>query len=256
MTTRTILLRTQTAAPTRGGPSNDDIESIVALRSGDPKRIATVLLSDNKLSANLVPHVIALLTTDALADDAMRALRDVADRHAGAISDALTDGAQPFKIRRRLARVLGAGRSQRAADGLMIALNDLRFEVRYQSARSLAGLVQHNGSIRIDRVRITEAIRSEVTRGPSAWDGRRLVDPSDADAEGRASLALEHVFTLLSLVVPAASLQVAFRGLCSADPVMRGTALEYLDAVLPHDIRPFLWPFLEAFFAHTRKTPV
>ena len=256
MTTRTILLRTQTAAPTREGPSNDDIESIVALRSGDPKRIATVLLSDNKLSANLVPHVIALLTTDALADDTMRALRDVADRHAGAISDALTDGAQPFKIRRRLARVLGAGRSQRAADGLMIALNDLRFEVRYQSARSLAGLAQHNGSIRIDRVRVTDAIRSEVTRGTSAWDGRRLVDRSDADADGRASLALEHVFTLLSLVVPAASLQVAFRGLCSADPVMRGTALEYLDAVLPPDIRPFLWPFLEAFFAHTRKTPV
>jgi hypothetical protein len=65
--------------------------------------------------------VIALLATDALADDTMRALRDIADRYAGAMSDALTDGSQPLKIRRRLARVLGAGRSQRAADALMAA---------------------------------------------------------------------------------------------------------------------------------------
>jgi hypothetical protein len=257
MTTRTILFRTRTAASLRDGFKADDIESIAALRSGDPTRITVVLSAGEGPSATLVPHVIALLATDALAEDAMRALRTVADRHAGAISDALTDGDQPFRIRRRLARVLGAGRSQRAADGLIIALNDLRFEVRYQAARSLAALAQHsNGSIRIDGVRVTEAIRSEVMRGQSAWENRRLVDQSDAGPDVRASLGLEHVFTLLSLVAPAASLQVAFRGLCSDDPVMRGTALEYLDAVLPPDIREFLWPFLEAFFARARKTPV
>jgi len=250
-TSRTIFVRTQTlAAPT------DNIDAIVALRSGDPKRIAAVLLSDNKLSANLVPHVIALLTTDALADDAMRALREVADRHAGAISDALTDATQPFKIRRRLARILGTGRSQRAADGLMIALNDLRFDVRYLSALALASIAQRNPSIRVDTTRVTAVIRDEVSRGEAAWKGRRVVDRSDTDPNRHASLSLEHVFTLLSLVIPGASLQVAFRGLCSEDPVMRGTALEYLDAVLPHDIREFLWPFLEAFFAQTRKASV
>jgi hypothetical protein len=185
----------------------------------------------------------------------MRALRDVADRYAGAMSDALTDGSQPFKIRRRLARVLGAGRSQRAADALMVALNDLRFEVRYQSARSLAGIAQRNRSIRIDAARVTEVIRNEVSRGDSVWEGRRLADRSDTDSEGRTSLGLEHVFTLLSLVVPAASLQVAFRGLCSEDPTMRGTALEYLDAVLPSDIREFLWPFLDAFVRRGGRQP-
>jgi hypothetical protein len=256
LTTRTIVLRTQKAAPLRDGVRNDDLESIAAVRSGDPERVAVVLDTAKRLSASLIPDVIALLATDALAEDAMRALRKVADRHAGAISDALTDGDQPFKIRRRLARVLGAGRSQRAADGLMIALNDLRFEVRYQSARSLAALAQHrNGSIRIDGGRVTEAIRSEVMRGHSACESRRLIDQSEADAEGRP-LGLEHVFTLLSLVAPAASLQGAFQKLCSEDPFMRGTALEYLDAVLPPDVRPFLWPFLQAFVARTRTTRV
>jgi hypothetical protein len=256
MTTRTILRRTQTAAPLRDGPRKDDLESIAALRSGDAERIAAVLNTEKELSAALVPHVIALLTTDPLPEDAMRALRKVADRHAGAMSDALTDGDQPFKIRRRLARVLGAGRSQRAADALMMALNDLRFEVRYQSARSLAALAQHNGSVRIDAVRVIEAMRGEVMRGQSAWESRRLIDRSDAAPDEGARLGLEHVFTLLSLVAPAASLQGAFRGLCSEDPAMHGTALEYLDAVLPPDVRPFLGPFLQAFVARTRTTRV
>ena len=59
----------------------------------------------------------------------------------------------------------------------------------------------------------------------------------------RSSLA--HVFTLLSLVVPREPLQLAFRGLQTDDEHLRGTALEYLDSVLPGQIRQRLWPFLE-----------
>jgi hypothetical protein len=52
------------------------------------------------------------------------------------------------------------------------------------------------------------------------------------------------VFILLSSVLPAAPLQIAFRGLHTSDPALRGTALEYLEGVLPPDIRERLWPFL------------
>jgi hypothetical protein len=38
---------------------------------------------------------------------------------------------------------------------------------------------------------------------------------------------------------------VAFCALHTTDRALRGTALEYLDAVLPADIREQLWPFLE-----------
>jgi hypothetical protein len=54
------------------------------------------------------------------------------------------------------------------------------------------------------------------------------------------------VFTLLSIVLPTEPLRVAFGALHAGDQRVRGTALEYLDAVLPHDIRERLWPFLEA----------
>ena len=49
----------------------------------------------------------------------------------------------------------------------------------------------------------------------------------------RAGQSLAHVFTLLSLVLPSQPLQIAFRSLHSQNSRLRGTALEYLEGVLP-----------------------
>ncbi len=61
----------------------------------------------------------------------------------------------------------------------------------------------------------------------------------------RAGQSLAHVFTLLSLVLPREPLQIAFRSLYTDDQQLQGTALEYLEGVLPPPIRERLWPFLE-----------
>jgi hypothetical protein len=53
------------------------------------------------------------------------------------------------------------------------------------------------------------------------------------------------VFTLLSLILPAETLRLAFHGLHTQDAHLRGTALEYLESVLPEPVRLKLWPFLE-----------
>ena len=55
----------------------------------------------------------------------------------------------------------------------------------------------------------------------------------DEFVKDRASQSLAHVFTLLSLVLPPEPLQIAFRGLHTDDQNLRGTALEYLEGVLP-----------------------
>jgi hypothetical protein len=62
------------------------------------------------------------------------------------------------------------------------------------------------------------------------------------------------VFTLLSLVLPSDPVQVAFRGLHTDDENLRGTALEYLDGVLPPAIRTRLWPSLEQLQELSRRT--
>jgi hypothetical protein len=67
----------------------------------------------------------------------------------------------------------------------------------------------------------------------------------DDVVRGRTSQGLAHVFTLLSLALPAEPLKVAYGGLYTDDPHLRGTALEYLEGVLPERVRERLWPFLE-----------
>ena len=67
----------------------------------------------------------------------------------------------------------------------------------------------------------------------------------DLFVRDRASQSLSHLFTLLSLVLPREPLQIAFRSLATDDQNLRGTALEYLEGVLPARIRDRIWPFLE-----------
>ena len=62
----------------------------------------------------------------------------------GALTDALLDPNQHFDVRRRLARVFSVCVSQRAAGGLLLALDDARFDVRFQAARSLNAIVEKN----------------------------------------------------------------------------------------------------------------
>ena len=55
---------------------------------------------------------------------------------------------------------------------------------------------------------------------------------------------MEYIFTLLSLRLPRKPLKIAFRGLRSEDRHLKGTALEYLESVLPAEIRKYIWPYL------------
>jgi hypothetical protein len=95
-------------------------------------------------------------------------------------------------------------------------------------------------------------VRREVAVGRPVWESHRLLDRVDEEERSfvdeflkdRASQSLAHAFTLLALVLPTTPLQIAFRGLHTNDQALRGTALEYLEGVLPPDIRDRLWPFL------------
>jgi ATP:ADP antiporter, AAA family len=234
-------------------PVNDpEVREIVALRSRNREAVLQVLRSEEGLQAALIPHVIPLLAWDPVAEDAVRALRKVAEERIGELVDALLDPNQPFASRRRLARVFSVCVSQRAVDGVMLGLEDLRFEVRFQCGRSLAAITEKNPKVRIDKERVFDVVRREVAVGRPVWESHRLLDTIEADSRSfvdeflkdRAGQSLAHVFTLLSLVLPTAPLQIAYRGLHTDDPGLRGTALEYLEGVLPPDIRDRLWPFL------------
>jgi ATP:ADP antiporter, AAA family len=267
ITTRTAVLRTLrtpfTAGLTRDrttettmevqAPVGDpEVMEILSLKSRNRERVLSVLRDEEGLPAPLIPHVIPLLAWDPVAEDAVRALRKVAEERVGELIDALLDPNQPFAVRRRLARVFSVCVSQRAVDGLLLGLEDMRFEVRFQCGRSLASIVEKNPRVRIDKERIFDVVRKEVAVGRPVWQSHRLLDTVDTEQRSfvdeflkdRAGQSLAHVFTLLSLVLPTAPLQIAYRGLHTDDPKLRGTALEYLEGVLPQDLSQRLWPFL------------
>src|SRR5207342_2766195 len=106
-----------------------------------------------------------------------------------------------------------------------------------------------------DRDLIFEVVRKETAVGRPVWESHRLLSMLEDQQEQhvfvdefvkeRANRSLAHVFTLLSLALSPEPLRIAFRGLHTDDPRLRGTALEYLEGVLPPRIREQLWPFLE-----------
>ena len=268
-TTRTTMLRTLTdlrrPSATRSVEAADstlarrasdaEILQIEAIRSRERERVLGVLHGNKDLTATLIPHVIPLLAWDAVANDAVDALKRVAEEHIGALTDALIDPNQDFAVRRRLARAFSVCVSQRAVDGLLLGLDDVRFEVRFHCARSLALVMEKNPRVRIDSERVFEVVLAEVEVGRPVWEGHRLLREIEAQDEKRffadeflkerASRSLAHVFTLLSLVLAFEPLQAAYRMLHTDDDKIRGTALDYLDSVLPKPIREGLWPYLE-----------
>jgi len=273
LTTRGAMMRTLARVPTLGrtiAPPHEEapppapaavsrdlaapgVQQIISVRSRDREQVLDVLRKEYGPERALVPHVIPLLAWDAVAPDAILALRKVAEESVGQLVDAMLDPRQDFAIRRRVARVLSICVSQRAVDGLLLALDD-RFEVRFQAGRSLAAIAERNALVRVDSGRIYQVVLREVSVGRPVWESHRLLDAVEEGDAGffvdrfireRAGQSMAHVFTLLSLVLHREPLQIAFRGLHVEDGLLRGTALEYLESVLPQEVRSRLWPFLE-----------
>jgi hypothetical protein len=75
---------------------------------------------------------------------------------------------------------------------------------------------------------------------PQVWRGYRLLDRPEVDEPTTVSEPaqagsrhLEYIFLLLSTIVAREPLDAAVHGVRSANPGVRGLAIEYLDQVLP-----------------------
>ena len=230
------------------------VQKIVHLRSGKPQQIRAIL-AQAVLEPTLVPHVMPLLAWDEVCREAIVALRQVAPSITGQLVDVLADPQQDFAIRRRIPRILSFSPSQRAVTGLWSGLKDTRFEVRFQSGRALAHILDNNPEIKLEKEKVFSAVLREVAVGRRVWESHRLLDQLEDDEDRsplvddflrkRSSRSLEHVFTILSLALPKEPLKIAFRGLHTENRDLKGTALEYLESILPETIRKSLWPFLE-----------
>ena len=250
------LLRIPTALPPRLAALDPkrpaEVDPIAArladLRSGDVARVRRAL--GEPLGRELVPQAIALLAWRDAADAATAALTAIAPRATDLLVDGLLDPGNPFAVRRRLPGILAAGDPAPAIRGLWRGLGDPRFEVRYRCGAALARLAADPAYGVAAAAEVFAAVEREISIDLRVWQSHRLLDATGDDAlqrvlARRSSTGLEHVFTLLGLVLPAEPLRIALQAIHADDPSLRGTALEYLESVLPGEIRARLWPFLE-----------
>lgn len=226
--------------------------AVAALTSGDEQTIRRCL-AGSFMDLRLAPYLIPLLAHDAFAGDVRMELRWLAPRLIGALADALLDPDLPLAARQRIPSVLEVTHNPRAVEALMSGLEDDEFNVRYSSARALARMHARDAGIVIDAARIVTAVERELGVDERAWTSRALHYEVELHGEAgeladlddpRMNVSMEHVFTLLGLVLDRQALRLALRAVTSHDRTLRGTALEYLENVLPEDVRRGLWPWL------------
>ncbi len=217
------VLRGEDEAPERaeetdaiwGDPA---LDSLLALRSGEPRVVRAVLRAHPEPGPELVAGMLPLLARDELVPEVVRALRRVAPRVTGQLVDALLDPSVDAVVRRRVPRVLKACPTLRAADGLQAALDDPAFEIRAAAAAALATIHERSAVVRTSRDEVLSRVRRELDSGETV------------------ERQIPQIYALLSLVLERGPLQIAWAAMKGEDRNLRGTALEYLANVLPEDV--------------------
>jgi ATP:ADP antiporter, AAA family len=176
---------------------------------------------DPRLAAFVMPH----LASPQLAKPAVMALRDMGQDVVGLLADVMLNDAQPLPVRRRVPHVLRAMRGPRVASALTRALSADALDVRYRAALALLEVTREDRSQLPEAKDVFTLALKEVERGPLS------------------EAASDHVFALLSLCTTRGSLELVRQGLKTDDRKLRGTALEYLESLLPEAVRG---PLVEA----------
>jgi hypothetical protein len=206
-------------------PADPVVAAIAEFRSGDLLRIRTALRNPPQ-DPLIIGALVQLLARNDLVRSASQALAAFGERAAGEMVSALLDPATSDVIRRRLPLALKSCPSPIAFDGLLLALESFGFDVRLRCGRALLALTDEHPELTKPFPRALALVERELGSG------------------GEPQLVREHVFNLLALALDREPVRIAARAFATDDAYVRGTALEYLETVLPAPIFVALRPRL------------
>jgi ATP:ADP antiporter, AAA family len=208
-------------------PSDPVIAAIVELRSGDLLRIRAALGNPPR-DPLIIGALVQLLSRDEVVRMAVSALEKFGARAAGEMVSVLLDPAAPDVIRRRVPLALKSCPSPIARDGLLAGLEAASFEVRLRCGRALLALTDAHPELHQSFPNALTLVERELA------------------GSGEEHVIREHVFNLLALALEREPVQIAARAFTSDDDYVRGTALEYLETVLPPRMFSALRPLVTA----------
>ena len=157
---------------------------------------------------------------------AVSALAGFGARAAGEMVSVLLDPATPDVVRRRLPLALMVCPSPIARDGLLAALDGFDFEIRLRCGRALLSLTDDHPEL------------------STPFPGALALAERELSGSGDKHRVREHVFNLLALALEREAMRIVARAFTTEDVYVRGTALEYLETVLPARMFSALQPLL------------
>jgi hypothetical protein len=208
-------------------PIDPVIAALIEFRSGDLFRIRAALRNPPH-DPIIIGPLVQLLAKDDVVRAVVRSLAAFGARAAGEMVSVLLDPATPDVIRRRLPLALKNCPSPIARDGLLAALEESVFEIRLRSGRALLALTDEHPEL--------------LKPFPAALSLVEREFPGGGDLHA----VREHVFNLLALALEREPVRIAARAFGTEDAYMRGTALEYLETVLPPRVFSGLRPLVAA----------
>lgn len=224
------------------------------LLHGDVEQIRHVMHAVGKLrKRKLAGRVIDRLGDPALSSDAADALTRFGDRIVGTLRDALVDSDTHAEVRREIPVVLQQIGSQASFAVLAESLLDPDVEVRRAIIGSLNKLQELHPTWPIDKRMLETVLGAELighlrsyqvlgTLGSALEDATPVLSPLRTSMEQE----LERVFRLLKLLYPHQDLHSAYVGVQSTNPVVHDNALEFLENILPPQLRGLLVPLLDS----------
>ncbi len=201
----------------------------------------------------LIPPLIERLAEPSLSEAATAALAEFGDRIVGTLRDYLTDEQISTGVRREIPKVLQAIGSASAQAVLTASVLDRDVILRYQIIAALNKLGQQHPERSIDRKLIESVLAAEIMGHYRSYQvlgtlGASLEDDANPIAHGlRESIEkeAERIFRLLKILYPQYDMHSAYVGLQSNDPVMHDNAVEFLDTVLPPEVRLVVIPLFD-----------
>lgn len=224
-----------------------------ALMSDDIDAVKEILTDASSLAPQLGPLILPWVTHKETRAVARSALETLAPRVVGQLHDALMDRGQPRAVRSAAASVLRGYPHPRSADALLDGLSSERLALRYRCGQGLVAIAAtHPETVRVDKTTIHQRVLAELADGSAGQESEPQSEIHQSEPAGwlddavrkHLNRKIEHAFSLLSLVYDGNALQLSLRAIQAKDTALRGTALEYLDSVLPAELKAAVWGHL------------
>ncbi|MEL6195810.1 MAG: hypothetical protein AAFP04_01530 [Myxococcota bacterium] len=218
-----------------GGDEEKDA-ALEHLARGGSDEVARVLRRFHPLPPEWTSIALMRLNDPKIRDLVYDALRVVAPAHIGLLEDTVYDRRLPQSIRLEIPGLIGTVPTARALRALVFMLEIDEQGIRYRVALAIHGIGDRLPKSALPLERLRSAITEELERGLT------YLSP---EPQLTTTLALALTIEILALILPSNALDQALDALCDEGGPRRGTALEYLETVLPTELRVALAPYIE-----------